>query len=47
MYVPSYELIHCHAFIVGKEGPVTQALFNLIVDDMKSGPSSVRIPVPY
>ncbi|XP_019457872.1 PREDICTED: D-amino-acid transaminase, chloroplastic-like [Lupinus angustifolius] len=31
----------------GKEGPVTEALFNLIVEDMKSGPSTVRIPVSY
>ncbi|KAM7459385.1 hypothetical protein LguiA_036379 [Lonicera macranthoides] len=31
----------------GTEGPVTQALLNLIVEDMKSGPPSVRIPVPY
>lgn len=31
----------------GKEGPVTQALLNLILEDMKSGPSSVRVPVPY
>ncbi|XP_059658014.1 D-amino-acid transaminase, chloroplastic-like [Cornus florida] len=31
----------------GKEGPVTQALLNLIVEDMKSGPPTVRIPVPY
>ncbi|KAA8521798.1 hypothetical protein F0562_012471 [Nyssa sinensis] len=31
----------------GKEGPVTQALLNLIVEDMKSGPDSVRVPVPY
>lgn len=37
----------CHAFLVGKEGPITQALLNLIVEDMKSGPSTVRIPVPY
>lgn len=31
----------------GKEGPVSQALLNLIVDDMKSGPDTVRVPVPY
>ncbi|PKU68046.1 D-amino-acid transaminase, chloroplastic [Dendrobium catenatum] len=31
----------------GKEGPVTEALFNLIVEDMRSGPPSVRVPVPY
>ncbi|KAI4316138.1 hypothetical protein L6164_024145 [Bauhinia variegata] len=31
----------------GKEGPVTQSLLNLIVEDMKSGPPPVRIPVPY
>lgn len=31
----------------GKEGPVTQALRNLILNDMKSGPAIVRFPVPY
>ncbi|KAK4785111.1 hypothetical protein SAY86_001800 [Trapa natans] len=31
----------------GKEGPVAQALLNAILADMKSGPSSVRTPVPY
>ncbi|XAR70882.1 Aminodeoxychorismate lyase [Bertholletia excelsa] len=31
----------------GKEGPVTQVLRDLIVEDMKSGPSTVRVPVPY
>lgn len=31
----------------GKEGPVAQALLNLIFEDMKSGPPSVRVPVPY
>lgn len=31
----------------GKEGPVSRALLNLIVDDMKSGPDTVRVPVPY
>ncbi|KAF7151328.1 hypothetical protein RHSIM_Rhsim02G0181200 [Rhododendron simsii] len=31
----------------GKEGPVSQALLNLIVEDMKSGPDTVRVPVPY
>ncbi|XP_027333783.1 D-amino-acid transaminase, chloroplastic [Abrus precatorius] len=31
----------------GKEGPITQALLNLLVEDMKSGPSTVRIHVPY
>ncbi|KAL2318214.1 hypothetical protein Fmac_032090 [Flemingia macrophylla] len=31
----------------GKEGPITEALLNLIVEDMKSGPSTVRTPVPY
>ncbi|KAG0500422.1 hypothetical protein HPP92_000494 [Vanilla planifolia] len=31
----------------GKEGSVTEALFNLIVEDMRSGPPSVRVPVPY
>lgn len=31
----------------GKEGPVALALLNLILEDMKSGPSDVRVPVPY
>lgn len=31
----------------GKEGPVAHALLNLILEDMKSGPSDVRVPVPY
>lgn len=31
----------------GKEGPVAEALFNLLMDDMRSGPSAVRVPVPY
>uniref|UniRef100_A0A7C8Z8V8 Aminodeoxychorismate lyase n=1 Tax=Opuntia streptacantha TaxID=393608 RepID=A0A7C8Z8V8_OPUST len=31
----------------GKEGPVAQALLNLILNDMKSGPLTVRVPVPY
>ncbi|KAI3902291.1 hypothetical protein MKW92_014644 [Papaver armeniacum] len=31
----------------GKEGPVALALFNLLLEDMKSGPASVRVPVPY
>ncbi|TVU32617.1 hypothetical protein EJB05_24355 [Eragrostis curvula] len=31
----------------GKEGPIAQALYDLILEDMKSGPPSVRIPVPY
>ncbi|XP_020585746.1 D-amino-acid transaminase, chloroplastic isoform X1 [Phalaenopsis equestris] len=31
----------------GKEGPVTEAIFRLIVEDMRSGPPSVRVPVPY
>ncbi|XP_039124109.1 D-amino-acid transaminase, chloroplastic [Dioscorea cayenensis subsp. rotundata] len=31
----------------GKEGPVAKALFDLIVEDMQSGPASVRVPVPY
>ncbi|XP_050208546.1 D-amino-acid transaminase, chloroplastic isoform X1 [Mercurialis annua] len=29
----------------GKEGPVTLALLNLILEDMKAGPPSVRVPV--
>lgn len=31
----------------GKEGPVARALLNLLVEDMKSGPPSVRVPIPY
>ncbi|GAB2284849.1 hypothetical protein Dimus_019302 [Dionaea muscipula] len=31
----------------GKAGPIAKALLNLILEDMKSGPSSVRVPVPY
>ncbi|CAL4888557.1 unnamed protein product [Urochloa decumbens] len=31
----------------GQEGPIAQALYDLILEDMRSGPSSVRIPVPY
>ncbi|CAL1373480.1 unnamed protein product [Linum trigynum] len=30
----------------GKEGPISQALLNLILDDMKSGPPTVRVAVP-
>ncbi|PIA42673.1 hypothetical protein AQUCO_02000251v1, partial [Aquilegia coerulea] len=31
----------------GKEGPVAQALMDLVLEDMKSGPSDVRVAVPY
>ncbi|KAF6161649.1 hypothetical protein GIB67_017287 [Kingdonia uniflora] len=31
----------------GKEGPVSQALLDLVLEDMKSGPTTVRVPVPY
>ncbi|XP_020087682.1 D-amino-acid transaminase, chloroplastic [Ananas comosus] len=31
----------------GQEGPIAQALFDLIIEDMRSGPSTVRTPVPY
>ncbi|KAK9683728.1 hypothetical protein RND81_10G160900 [Saponaria officinalis] len=31
----------------GREGPIAGALLDLIFEDMKSGPSSVRVPVPY
>ncbi|KAL6501964.1 hypothetical protein OROGR_027097 [Orobanche gracilis] len=31
----------------GKEGPVTRALLDLLLEDMKSGPDTVRVPVPY
>uniref|UniRef100_A0A2N9J1J0 Uncharacterized protein n=1 Tax=Fagus sylvatica TaxID=28930 RepID=A0A2N9J1J0_FAGSY len=32
---------------VGQEGPVALTLLNLIIEDMKSGPATVRVPVPY
>jgi hypothetical protein len=35
-----------HSF-VGKEGPITRALLALILEDMKSGPPAVRVPVPW
>lgn len=31
----------------GKEGVVTESLRKLILEDMKSGPSTVRTIVPY
>uniref|UniRef100_A0A0D3F3H0 Uncharacterized protein n=1 Tax=Oryza barthii TaxID=65489 RepID=A0A0D3F3H0_9ORYZ len=31
----------------GREGPIAQTLFNFILEDMRSGPTSVRIPVSY
>ncbi|XP_010249686.1 PREDICTED: D-amino-acid transaminase, chloroplastic-like [Nelumbo nucifera] len=31
----------------GKEGHVARTLLNLILEDMKSGPSTVRVPIPY
>ncbi|KAF5456510.1 hypothetical protein F2P56_025982 [Juglans regia] len=31
----------------GKEGPVALILLSLIIEDMKSGPPTVRVPVPY
>ncbi|RWR72459.1 D-amino-acid transaminase, chloroplastic-like protein [Cinnamomum micranthum f. kanehirae] len=31
----------------GKEGAVAQELLELIQEDMKAGPSAVRIPIPY
>lgn len=34
-------------FIIGKEGSLTQILLNLIIEDMKSGPPTVRAPIPY
>ncbi|KAJ4958895.1 hypothetical protein NE237_026006 [Protea cynaroides] len=30
----------------GKEGPVAEALLNLILEDMKNGPTAVRVSVP-
>jgi 4-amino-4-deoxychorismate lyase len=32
---------------LGQEGPVALTLLNLIIEDMKSGPATVRVPVPY
>lgn len=34
-------------FFTGKEGPLTQILLNLIIEDMESGPLTVRTPIPY
>uniref|UniRef100_A0A803NC09 Uncharacterized protein n=1 Tax=Chenopodium quinoa TaxID=63459 RepID=A0A803NC09_CHEQI len=31
----------------GNEGPVARALLELLLEDMKSGPSTVRTPIPY
>ncbi|CAN6976041.1 unnamed protein product [Brassica oleracea var. botrytis] len=31
----------------GKEGPITNALLDLLLEDMSSGPPSVRVHVPY
>ncbi|KAL6889055.1 hypothetical protein ACP4OV_010081 [Aristida adscensionis] len=31
----------------GKEGKIAQALYDLILEDMRSGPPSVRIPITY
>ncbi|CAO2045400.1 unnamed protein product [Urochloa humidicola] len=31
----------------GQEGPIARALYKLVLEDMRSGPPSVRIPVPY
>ncbi|EOA13522.1 hypothetical protein CARUB_v10026587mg [Capsella rubella] len=31
----------------GKEGPIAKALLDLLLEDMSSGPSSVRVRVPY
>lgn len=37
-----------HTFVVpGKEGHVSRDLLNLILEDMKSGPATVRVAVPY
>ncbi|KAM6574132.1 hypothetical protein CsatA_022459 [Cannabis sativa] len=30
-----------------EEGSIAQALFSLIIEDMKFGPPSVRVPIPY
>ncbi|KAG7972822.1 hypothetical protein I3843_07G202100 [Carya illinoinensis] len=36
-----------HVIGDGKEGPVALNLLSLIIEDMKSGPPTVRVPVPY
>ena len=41
------EMVIFHFIVPGKEGPVARALFDLILEDMKSGPPVVRVPVPY
>lgn len=43
----SLMLIVFSRFFTGQEGPIAQALYDLILEDMRSGPPSVRIPVPY
>lgn len=40
------EVIYAYV-LAGNEGPVTRALLNLILEDMKSGPVTVRVAVPY
>lgn len=32
---------------VGREGPVSKALLGLLLQDLKSGPSTVRVPISY
>ncbi|KAL2926700.1 D-amino-acid transaminase chloroplastic, partial [Bienertia sinuspersici] len=33
--------------VIGSEGPIARALLDLLLEDMKSGPSTVRVRVPY
>lgn len=35
------------SFFAGNEGPVAKALLDLILEDMKAGPATVRVPIPY
>lgn len=45
-----YQIFNANSFscfFTGQEGPIAQALYDLILEDMTSGPPSVRIPVPY
>ena len=46
-YVLSYNLRTFCVYSSGKEGPLVQALFDLLIEDMNSGPPTVRVPVPY
>lgn len=37
--------LFCHS--VGREGPLSKALLGLLLQDLKSGPATVRVPVSY